>query len=47
MVLPGAPGTAEDVIRFFQGYDLHAKSVTFLRENEKAKVGGAGVARWS
>ncbi|EFN55711.1 hypothetical protein CHLNCDRAFT_52363 [Chlorella variabilis] len=35
--------TSEDVIRFFQGYDLHAKSVTFLRENEKAKLSEAGL----
>jgi hypothetical protein len=25
---------AEDLIRFFQGFDLHAKSVTFLREED-------------
>lgn len=30
---------AEDLIRFFQGFDLHAKSVTFLREEDVS-------ARW-
>ncbi|KAL4858215.1 hypothetical protein ACK3TF_001700 [Chlorella vulgaris] len=34
--------TSEDLIRFFQGFDLHAKSVTFLREEDR---GSAGTSR--
>lgn len=32
--LCGLKHPAEDVIRFFQGFDLHPKSVTFLRDQE-------------
>ncbi|GAB4823540.1 hypothetical protein N2152v2_010586 [Parachlorella kessleri] len=41
------PATSEDVLKFFHGYNLHAKSVTFIREHKGVKSSlGRAVVRF-
>ena len=44
MLASGLPdaATSEDVLRLFEGFDLHAKSVTFVRERKVGAQRGAG-----
>lgn len=43
LLVEGLPttSTSEDVLRMFSGYDLQAKAVTFLREQEAGELVGA------
>lgn len=38
LIIQPLPLSAEDVLRMFSGYDLQAKAVTFLREQEAGEL---------